>query len=67
VLEQIMKTSQFQIQDTQTVWKALGQYRDSKTDFADCLSGLINASNLCNETITFDKAAAELQTFKLLK
>jgi predicted nucleic-acid-binding protein len=67
ILKKMMQTTQFQIHDTQTVWKALNQFQVSKADFPDCLLGQINAAYQCKTTVTFDKNASKLKEYKLIK
>ncbi len=67
VIEQILKTVQFQVQDPHVVWAALRQARKGKADFPDCLIGRINISHGCRETVTFDQAAAEIDAITLLE
>ena len=67
IIKQILKTAQFKIQDTQTVWKALRKFELGKADFADCLIAQINSTHGCSKTVTFDIEAAKTNGFFLLK
>jgi predicted nucleic-acid-binding protein len=58
VIEQILRTEQFLVQDPQIVWLAVAEARKGKADFADYLSLKINSSAGCTNTVTFD---SELQ------
>ena len=66
VVRQILKTVQFKIQDTQTVWKALRVFEQGPADVADCLISEINRTHGCSETVTFDKDAGRTAGFLLL-
>jgi len=44
VIEQLLRTAQFQIQEPQIVWKALKLAQKGKADFADFLISQINLS-----------------------
>jgi predicted nucleic-acid-binding protein len=66
VLEKLLLTKQFEIQDKNAVWDAINRYQNSQADFADCLIGSINHAADCSVTLTFDKSAAKLSTFKSL-
>ncbi len=66
VIEQILKTSVFQVQSPQAVWTALKLYRNNRADFSDCLIGRINHENECRITVTLGKAAARLNEFSEL-
>ena len=67
VIEQLLRTVQFKVQDPEVVWAALRQARNGKADFPDCLIGRINISHGCRETVTFDQAAAEIGGICLLE
>ena len=66
VLDKILRTSQLKIEDTQSAWTAFRMYQKGKADFADCLLGTTNRLSGCDETVTFDQAAAEIEGFQLL-
>jgi predicted nucleic-acid-binding protein len=66
VLEQILRTSQFQIEDLQAAWIALREYRKGRADFADCLLGVVNRRQGCEHTATFDASAGRMEGFLLL-
>jgi len=66
VIEQILQVRQLAISNADTVWRALVDYRNSKTDFADHLIARINQATGCEYTLTFDKKAAKQELFQLL-
>ena len=66
VLEQILRTRQFEVADRDTVRAALEAFKQGQADFADCLIGQLNQQAGCDETATFDKQAGALDTFRLL-
>ncbi len=66
VLESVLKTDQFIIENSDTVWTALGVYRKYSLDFADCLIGVSARQNSCEVTGTFDKKAARCELFELV-
>lgn len=66
VLEKVLRTSQFQIEDVQAAWTALRLYQKGKADFADCLLGTVNRQHGCERTVTFDRQAGVLEGFELL-
>lgn len=63
----IMETVQLQIESSTDVAAALVEYRAGPADFADCLIGHTNRTADCSRTVTFDRKAAKLDTFELLK
>lgn len=66
VLEKVLRTSQFQVEDVQSAWTAFRLYRKGKADFADCLLGTVNRHQGCDRTVTFDQQAGRLEGFVLL-
>ncbi|MGI8740540.1 MAG: PIN domain-containing protein [Gammaproteobacteria bacterium] len=66
VLERIIRTAQFRIEDTQSAATALRGYRGAAADFADCLLIETNRRSGCAETVTFDKSAGALDGARLL-
>jgi predicted nucleic-acid-binding protein len=65
-LEQILRTSQFWIEDLQAVWTALRAYKKSRADFADHLLATVNRQLGCEHTVTFDRTAGRAEGFVLL-
>src|SRR5271169_2669754 len=57
LLQRILRTKQFVVQDAETIWKAVRLFEASKADFADCLIERIGAAHECEYTTTFDKHA----------
>ena len=66
VLDQLLATKQFVIEDKPSVWAAVADYRTSQTDFADCLIGIKNRNAGCETTGTLDQGTAKLTTFRRL-
>jgi len=66
VIEQILLTRQFKVEDENTVCEALTDFKTSSADFADCLIGIKNLYAGCHSTLTFDRAAAGLSSFSSL-
>jgi len=66
VLDRILATKQFVIEDKPAVWAAVADYRVSQADFADCLIGIKNRNAGCETTLTLDQSAAKLSTFRRL-
>lgn len=67
ILETLLATKQLIVEQTNIAWAALKKFRSSKADFADAVIGQISKQQGCNKTVTFDKAAAKLEEFFLLK
>ena len=65
-IEKILQAGAFRFESKDIVRAALGDYRASKADFADCLIGKIHQALGCETTVTFDSALRKLQTFQLL-
>lgn len=66
VLEKVLRTSQFQVEDVQAAWTAFRLYQKRKADFADCLIGTVNRAQGCERTVTFDRQAGEIEGFEML-
>jgi len=67
IIEQILRTVQFQVQEPQVVWNALRMAKSGKADFPDCLISMINQSEGCKSTITLDQNAAKIKGMELIK
>lgn len=66
-IEQILETAQLDVESSNAVAAAVKDYRDGPADFADCLLVRMNAAAGCDHTVTFDRKAARLAGFELLK
>ena len=66
VLDRLLATKQFIIEDKPAVWAAVADYRASQADFADCLIGIKNRNAGCETTVTLDQGTAKLSTFRRL-
>ena len=66
-IEQILETAQIDVESPNAVAAAVKDYRDGPADFADCLLVRMNAAAGCDHTVTFDRKAANLNGFELLK
>lgn len=67
VLAQLLQTADLEIESKRCVRKALRDYGASNVDFADALIARTNTEAGAAETWTFDKKAAKLPGFRLLK
>jgi predicted nucleic-acid-binding protein len=65
-VDALLGNAGFELEDAATVEDALRSYREGNFDFPDCLIAAKNARR-CDLTITFDKGAASLPHFTLLK
>ena len=63
----ILNVSQFEIDSADEVHAALADFEKFPAGFTDCLIARTNASAGCDYTVTFDRKAAKLDTFELLK
>ena len=66
-IEQILETAQLDVESSGDVAAAVKDYRRGAADFADCLLVRVNAATGCTHTVTFDRRAAKLPGFELLK
>jgi predicted nucleic-acid-binding protein len=65
-VDALLRTPSLAIEDGELAERALKIYREGNVDFADALIGLINQERGCRMTVTFDRKAAGLETFRLL-
>ena len=66
VLERILATAQFTIEERDLVRRALGDYREGKGDFADYLIGHHGQEAGCRATATFDRRLKGSALFRVL-
>jgi predicted nucleic-acid-binding protein len=66
VLENILRTKQFQFANKDLLWKSLADYRTKKGDFADHLIGQAGHKAGCRETLTFDAELKNNPLFRVL-
>ncbi len=66
VLEKILQTSQFVVEDSGSAWHALADYKKTNVDFSDSLIGAVNKLAGCKKTATFDKQAGKLPDFEFI-
>jgi predicted nucleic-acid-binding protein len=66
-IEQILETVQLDVESSNDVASAVKEYRSGPADFADCLLVRANEMAGCTHTVTFDRKAAKLHGFELLK
>jgi predicted nucleic-acid-binding protein len=66
VLDQMLRTRQFEFEKRSLVHQALEFYRRHPADFADCLIGIKNQDATCEYTITFDRGTKKIKTFRVL-
>ena len=66
-IAQILETYQLDVEASNDVMAALHDFRRGPAEFADCLIARTNLSSGCSCTLTFDRRAAKLAGFELLK
>jgi len=66
VLAALLQSDTFLFEMKDNVWAALGDYRSSKADFADCLIGRVHRAFGSEPTQTFDTSLRKLPTFRVL-
>jgi predicted nucleic-acid-binding protein len=63
VLERILETSLFEIQDRDLTRRAVADYREGRADFPDYLLGWHHRSAGCADTVTFDRKLRDTEGF----
>jgi predicted nucleic-acid-binding protein len=66
VLEKILSTIEFEIEDKEIVYQALSSYRQGSGDFADYFIGWRNRQAGCKKTISFDRDLRDCDLFAVL-
>lgn len=56
VLEKILLTKHFKVENSESVWSALADFKKGKADFSDYFIGRLNTAQGARITHTFDKA-----------
>lgn len=67
VIDQVLRTRQLQVQHRDQVRAALVEHEDSEAAFADCLIGQLNREAGSDETVTFDREAAQMDRWRELE
>jgi len=66
VLNQILRTVQFEIANKDIVWQALADYHNGKADFSDYFIGHANKKAGADVTLTFDQGLGGSPRFQVL-
>ena len=66
MLETVLLTGQFQLEDKSSIEQALEDYKKSKADFPDCLIGRRNRTCGCETTLSFDRKLKAIDTFEVV-
>jgi len=67
VVEGLLTSRQLVVEKADLTWKALRTWESSSADFSDALTGQLVAAAGGVKTVTFDRAAAKLSGFELLR
>jgi predicted nucleic-acid-binding protein len=63
VIDKVLRTEEFRVENAAEAWAALQAYRDGRADFADALIGKTNRALGCSETAAFDRDAGRMEEF----
>ena len=66
LLQKLLLTEQFEMEDRDAVWAALDRYRKGPADFSNYLSWEKNTNHGCNPTATFDRSLKDNPAFRVL-
>ncbi len=66
VLIQLLRTTEFKIEDSDAVWAALREFEVGSAEFADYLIAQRNRSAGCTSTYTFDRRAVRGRHFAIV-
>ena len=67
ILAQLLESPEMRLEDAETVRIALRMFSSRNVDFADALIGEANRARGCEATATFDRKAARLDSFVMVK
>jgi predicted nucleic-acid-binding protein len=67
LLKEMLGTIEFAFEDHEMLWQVVMEYEIVSADFSDILIGKLNVKGGCLWTATFDKKAAKIDRFKILK
>ena len=59
VLEGLLRTKEVVVENAAIVWRAVRVFKDSSSDFADCLVERSAHAAGCTRTVTFDRGAVK--------
>lgn len=65
-IQVLCEVSTVELEDREVLLKALQDFQESSVDFFDGLIGRYNHMKKCDYTISFDKRASKLETFRSL-
>lgn len=65
IVSKILQTSTFEVQNEREVFVAMVMLERGVASFSDALIGAVGSWAGCAETVTFDRKAARLPTFRL--
>ena len=65
-LETLLRIRELEVQCRNEAWEALTHYRNEKDDFSDCYLAAVNRSLGCTDTLTLDRQAARLPSFRAI-
>lgn len=64
VIQQILITQEFLIEDSENAFKALQRYKNQSAGFADCLVAQTHKAMGAEYTVSFDKKALQSKLFR---
>jgi predicted nucleic-acid-binding protein len=67
VLERLCRAAELRIEDGDAALLAVRRYREGEADFSDYYLGQVNRRLGCESTATFDKRAAGVPQFELIR
>ncbi len=66
ILEKLLITAEFEIEQATLAWQASGEYREGSADFSDDLIGRVAAEHDALPVHTLDRKAAQSDRFKFV-
>ena len=66
MLERVLQTKEFVVENAEIAWIALKEYEKDKADFSDYLIAVLNRFADCDFTVILDKTASKFKYCQLL-
>lgn len=66
MVEQLLCSDKLHVQESDSVWRALDEYDQTKADFSDTLIVALGQMHGCDSTVTFDAQAGTVHGAQLL-
>jgi len=67
IIEDLLRTRELLVERAELIWQSLRLFTKGNADFADCVIERCGQAAGCDQSVTFDRDAAEATGMKLLR